>query len=315
MTFDELEQIRVTLHEKHKKIDRIFFIIATLIVVTLSSFMFFNHRNVSPIVVLFPAIFFSAVFLLIIYFLVAYFYTKNEAKAYKDAYKTYFVYGSLAKIFTNIKYEPDAGLSEGFVNDFMFTYDRYFSNDLVSATYKNIKFTQADVHTEQRHESTDSKGRTTTYYVTIFKGRFLEFDFDRNFSTNIVLHTHLFPGAEHPNPNGRKFEKLKTESPDFNKHFTLYAQDGVDALYVFDPAFMEKVQNLHAACDKPLLMTFMDKKLCIALDDGKDSFEAPGYRKPLNEDVEFEKVNSDIKVITNFVDSLNLDRYFKGEKK
>ena len=79
---------------------------------------------------------------------------------------------------------------------------------------------------------------------------------------------------------------------------------------------MEKIQNLYNSCGKEFLLTFMNKKLYIAINDGNDSFEPPvSCKYPLDEKAEIAKVEKDTKLITNFVDSLKLDRYYKGGAK
>lgn len=48
--------------------------------------------------------------------------------------------------------------------------------------------------------------------------------------------------------------------------------------------------------------------LIIALNDGKDSFEPPKASKPIDERAELAKIHADIKIITDFVNQLSLDR-------
>lgn len=325
MTFDEVENTRKLYEIKRSKIIKKIFIIDIFAVIFLLLINFFNGSVMlngfgnDPAEIIVPIITILAQVALISFvvgFFVLLFSTKKEIAAYKDAYKSYFVAASLAKVFSNISYNHAAGLDPAVVRQVMTTADRYNSNDYMTATYKNINFTQADVHTEEKHTTVDSDGHVRTYYVTLFKGRFLIFDFDRNFSTNLQVASRHFYGAKlKHSENQLKFERIKTESTEFNKKFRVFAEDGVDALYILDPAFMEKIQKLYADCRHELLLTFMDKKVYIAINDGRDSLEPPkNIRKPLDENTEIAKVQQDILTITNFVDSLNLDRYFKEPK-
>ena len=303
MTFKEVENARIAYRQKFNK--------ATFVCVLIFIILAFMLSLLSP----FFLIWFG-VFYLIIAIAITSFTTRKEYQQYKSSYKAYFVAASLAKVFTNIKYNHNAGLDPNIVRYAMTTADRYSSNDYMTATYKKINFTQADVHIEEEHTSTDNDGDTTTYYVTIFKGRFLVFDFNRNFTTNLQVASRRFYGSRllH-SANHLKFERIKTESNEFNKNFRIFAEDGVDALYILDPAFMEKIEQLYHDCGHEILLTFINKKVYIAINDGKDSLEPPkNTRKPLDEQAELEKVQKDILVITNFVDSLNLNRYFKEQK-
>lgn len=303
MTFKEVEDTRIAYYTKHRK--------ATIIAILIFIAMVVVFGIVFPFILLWLAMVYIVIAIIVVNTK-----TAKEYQLYKNSYKAYFVANSLAKIFTNINYSHELGLKPEIVRRAMTTADRYSSNDYMTATYKNINFTQADVHIEERHTTTDSNGHTRTYYVTIFQGRFLVFDFDRNFSTNLqVASRHFYGSRLRSSSNQLKFEKIKTESGDFNKKFKVYAEDGVDALYILDPAFMEKIQKLYQDCKHEILLTFINKHVYIAINDGKDSLEPPrNIRKPLDEKVELEKVKKDILVITNFVDSLNLDRYFKGGK-
>lgn len=50
---------------------------------------------------------------------------------------------------------------------------------------QNISVEQADVHIEEEYEPTDNNGNTTTTWVTIFRGKWMIFDFNKNFKSNI----------------------------------------------------------------------------------------------------------------------------------
>lgn len=326
MGFQEVENARKSYSEKRKKIAKkiSFFAIpisvGILILVAalrFGSFLLVLSSEISVFIlpmilmVMLPIIFILGMINLAVYLIIISVSTKNELSEYQKLYKAYFVAESFKKVFTDISYSHEAALAPEIVKQVMSTGDKYYSNDLMTAKYKNIGFTQADVRIEVESKSDDGPD-----YVVTFKGRFLVFDFDRNFASNLQVSSKSFHGEILPSTNNnRKFERIKTESNEFNKNFLIYAQDGVDALYILDPAFMEKIQNLYNYYNRPLLLTFMDKKVYIAINDWKDSFEIPSPNKPLNEAAELQKVQQDIFVITNFVDGLKLDKYFRGGKK
>lgn len=236
-------------------------------------------------------------------------------EAYKLAYKTYFIKRSLEKTFTNLQYTHNMGLPRPMVQTVMTGGDRYSSNDFIMATYKDINFVQADVHTERENRSRDSHGHTSTHYTTIFRGRFLIFEFKRDFNFRLVLFGKRFPGARLTSgTEGKKFKKMETESVDFNRRFNIYAQDGFEAFYILDPSFMEKIQAIGDSYKDNMLFAFIDKKLYVALNDNNDSFEPPQPDR-LNEKTELAEVEKEIKTIMQFVDKLALNRYMFGGKK
>jgi hypothetical protein len=59
---------------------------------------------------------------------------------------------------------------------------------------------------------------------------------------------------------------------------------------------------------KRVLFAFFENRLIVGLDDGKDSFEPPFAMKQIDEAKEIAKISNDIKIITDFVDQLSLDR-------
>ena len=71
---------------------------------------------------------------------------------------------------------------------------------------------------------------------------------------------------------------------------------------------MVKMEELSEKYNNRLALYFADNKLIIGINNGNDSFEPPNPKLPIDEKAEIEKVSNDIKVITDFVDELHLDR-------
>lgn len=301
MTFTDVEQARAAYQKKFQKS----WLIA-LAVVAASALLGFIFMPLAGDFSLFAVAFF-AVFALIVATVVVALITRKESAAYRKAYKAYFVAGSLEKAFTNLRYDHQKGLdknllkSTGMIN----TGDAFSSNDLTIAQYKSVKFIQADATIQEEH--TDSDGNTT--YVTIFRGRFMIYEFPKKFDFKLELvgkkfHAYRVPGKSPK--SGRKMQKMKTESTDFNRNFRIFGEDGFESFYLLDPAMIDRIDKIAARYDYKLLLGFLENTLLIALNDGKDSFEPPRFTKPLDEAAEMSKISSDIKVVTDFVDELLL---------
>ena len=198
------------------------------------------------------------------------------------------------------------GFSSEFINSvgMLYTADRYSSNDYMKGSYKNIGFEQSDIHIEEKHETTDSDGHTTTYYVTIFLGRVMIFDFNKTFKANVQVASRHF-GAN-ALPRKKKFSKVQMEDVEFNKKFQVYAENDHDAFYILTPHFMEKIKEIKTILGCEFMLGFVDNKLHIAINNNKDSFEYNVF-KPINEQKIEEDIGKDIKLITSFIDELNLD--------
>ena len=305
MNFQTVEQTRITYKQKYQKF---FFITSgvTIAIVIIASFALKIFTATLQDIIF--AVFF-VIFSLVIALIVATIATKNQAKAYQKAYKAYFVEQNLQKTFTDLQYDHEKGLAKDYLKStgMINTGDSYSSNDLTVAKYKNVKFTQADAHIQTQH--TDSDGNT--YYITIFRGRFMIFEFPKKFTFKLELIGKRFSAARIPGKDKeihRKMTKKSTESTEFNKAFRIFGQDDYESFYILDPALMVKIMTISEHYKNNLLFGFYDNQLLIALNDGKDSFEPPRFTKPIDEKAELAKIHNDIKVITDFVDQLSLDK-------
>ena len=313
MTFQELEQARA----KYAKKLKIFIIIglslfALSIILSLtgvfgfsgssafSKFNFFSSA-ISALVM--------GVFILAITAVIAVLVTHKDAKAYKALYKAYFVEQSLQKTFTDLHYNHNEGMPKEVLKStgMIYTGDIYSSNDFTSGKYKDVAFSQADVHIQE--VTTDSDGNTQ--YQTIFKGRWLVFEFPKPFTFRLQVVEKWFGANMKPHKDKttkRKIERIHTESVEFDKRFKVYAEDGFEAYYILDPAFISHIEDLDNSRKGKLMLCFIDNKLHVALYDNKDMFEPPNPLKTLDEQAEFSKINQDIRAVTDYVDFLKLDR-------
>lgn len=249
--------------------------------------------------------FFVIVFEIIITILL----TNKEKNEFIKKYKDTFVLESLKNTFTNLTYEPEKGLDPQIIHDtkMMNMGDRYNSNDYIKGKYKGINVELADVHIEEEHQTTDSNGHTTTTYITIFQGKWMIFDFNKQFKANVQVSQKGFMNDRRGRKIGEdKYKKIELEDPIFNKKFKTYAQNEHDAFYIITPSLMEKIKSLTEELKGKILLCFINNELHIGFYNNKDSFE-PNLYKKIDETKILEEVSSDIKIITNFIDKLNLD--------
>ena len=227
----------------------------------------------------------------------------KDAEKYRKAYKAYFVGNALAEGFKDYSYDHAKGIPKallartGMIN----TGDRYSSNDLVVGKYKDVKLMQADACIDDEH--TDSDGHT--YYTNMFKGRFMIYEFPKKFNFRMEVVGKRFTAYAIPN---RKFQKVKLESPEFNRRFRVWGEDGFEVFYLLDPAIIEQVQLLGEKYKDRVFLGFLNNTLVVGIDDGKDAMEPPRAKGPLNEKIEMARVKEDIKMVTDLVDKLKLDR-------
>ena len=300
---EELEEIRTKLKNKY--------IIGTIVIILVALILS---------LIIYPsaafAIFIPIVFIGIIIMIIA---TSKLNMQYKKTFKEVFVLKSLKERFTDLNYNPDIGINIITISKTKMINmgNKYHSEDYISAKYKDIKFEQADVHIQEEHTSTDANGHTTTSYVTLFKGRWMIFDFNKKFKADVQISEKGFGSSKVKTLFGKKeelFKKVSMESESFNKKFNVFAQNEHDAFYIITPSLMDRIEKLDNIVKGKLLLCFIDNRLHIGLYDNKDSFEPESVFKTINEEETIARISNDIDMITQFVDQLNLENnLFKKE--
>lgn len=262
----------------------------------------------------FPTILFIIFFIMFIGLIITLMCTIKLQNQYRKMFKDTFVRKSLEDKFTDLIYEPDKGISYNTIAETkmidMGDQDKYCSEDYISAKYKNIKLEQSDVCIREEHESTDSDGNTSSSIVTLFKGRWMIFDFNKEFKANVQVAQKGFQNAKRKRFFGKEeelFKKVSMESEEFNKKFNVFAQDEHDAFYILTPSLMERLEKLISINKGKIMLCFIDNKLHVVINDGKDSFEPGSVFKKIDEQKSINKISDEIDTITQFVDELNLD--------
>ena len=275
-----------------------------LILMTLT-IIYFKIKNI-PLEMLLA----TAPFALLIYlFFIMYIKSKVNGKdidKFNKEYKNTFVLKSLNNIFEDIKYNPNNGFKEEYIEKvgMLDTGDSYSSNDYISGKYKNISFEQSDIHIQEEHEEENEDGKKETEWVTTFMGRLMIFDFNKNFKANIQVTSCYF--SANTLPWSKRFTRVKMEDTEFNNSFMVFAESEHEAFYILTPHFMEKLKEITKQLKCGVMFCFVDNKLHIAIDNYTDSFEYNVFN-PINEKEIEESITKDIKLITDFVEELDLD--------
>ena len=309
MTFKEVEVARQAYDKKNRSFrKRAWIIYAILVVFGLMIQLgtvrpsFYGSSFIAPMTTAIW-LFVLSFFYLIIASIIVSASTNKEKLTYEKVYRSYFVEKVMRESFTDLYYchekkMPKEELSRTLM---VTTGDAYSSNDFTSGKYKDVNFSQADVCIQEEHKDSDGD----KHYVTIFRGRFMIFEFPKKFEKRLLV---AGKGAGAAVARSKEFKKLETESLDFNRHFRIYTEDGFEMFYLLDPAMMVRMENINNTYKGRTMFAFYENKLLIGINDGKDSFEPPRSNKPLDEKVELEKNLADVKVITDLVDSLRLNR-------
>lgn len=310
MNIDELKNLQLKIIKKNKLCNIIATIII-LIILAISIIIFLSNGTKLQLVIMYAL--FELIISIIIVSIVKSIINGGDIQLFNKSFKNIFVLKLLKDNFDNIVYDPDGGFNKYFIDDIgmLDTGDRYHSNDYISGVYKGIKFEQADIHIEEEHEEEDSDGNRRTVWETLFRGRLMIFDFNKKFKANIQVSSKYFDAESLP--WGKKFTRVKMEDVEFNKNFCVYTQSEHEAFYILTPHFMEKIKDVTNKLNCGVMFCFVDNRLHIAIDNNEDSFEYNVF-KPINEQEIEEDIIKDIKVITDFVNDLNLDNSLFGKE-
>lgn len=217
----------------------------------------------------------------------------NANKKFSLALKKTYVLKKLYMCFDNLEYEFSKNIEDLIEVEIRMIEggNRYFATDYISAKYKNVNVIFSDINIALEKRSN-----------TVFEGKLFIFDFNKKFKSNIIVCQNGFYNI---NKEGN-YNKILTEDFEFNKLFTVYTQSNQEAFYILTPSLMEKIKKIATNIDGIILFMFVNNKLHIRIKDGKDSFDHSLF-KTIDETKVVEEVSKDIKLITDFVDELDLD--------
>lgn len=260
---------------------------------------------------------FAIVIVLLIIYIIFEEVTKKKGlfKNYNDQNELYYkikndlVVATLKKHFTNIEYDAKKGFSESFIQEegMYTTGDIYSSEDYIEGKYKDKKFCQADINIQEEREEKDEDGNVKTYYVTTFSGRWLVFDFNKNFKSNLLIHSGQF-GKKNIKytMSGVEDKSIETDDSDFNKKFYILTANEHEAFYILTPHFMEKIKKVAEKFENcSIRLLFNNNKLHIGINGLSDSLEYTGIDE-IDKDKFEERIDNDLKLIINLVDDLDL---------
>jgi hypothetical protein len=194
----------------------------------------------------------------------------RKIKLISSKFKGKFVEEELKKVFPDSIYKQYDGFTEKEVveSGLLFNRDRFYSEDMISGNFESVNFRCSDVKQQEVR-----KTKNSTRVVTVFQGRFYEFDFHKPFKHDLLL---LQPMNFRPFSD---FHKVNTENINFNSELKVYARNELEAFYILTPDFMEKVRELDDKYLDKISFAFKNNKLYIAVDTRKDYFDFKAFKK------------------------------------
>lgn len=193
---------------------------------------------------------------------------------------------------------------EGWNKDYLEAYklfdfgNIYESDTKISAKYKDVFFSVANVVSGQR--SSNGKSSSTTYY---FKGLVAVYEFHKDFKGSLEI-------REEEHGYGRslvykKTDKVEFEDIVFNEQFNVYAADKEAAFYVVTPQFIEAFKEIKKRVPGTLIFCIQSDRLIIAIEGASNVFSFASARK--DGEAFVQKLIEEILPFRWFVDMFRLD--------
>jgi hypothetical protein len=182
-------------------------------------------------------------------------------------------------------------------------WDRAKFEDQLSGARAEAPFQFFEAHLEERRTTTDSKGRTRTTWVTVFKGQCLTVKFHKDF--NGVTKVYRDMGALNWFAKfGVKEPRVRLEDPVFEKAFEVYGSDQIEARFILTPDFMERLLGLERTFQgKQLRCAFAggEMLLCVA---GKNLLEAGSMNRKMDDLGRVREMLQDFAAIFLLIDAM-----------
>ena len=115
-------------------------------------------------------------------------------------------------------------------------WDRAKYEDRLTGSRNETPFEFFEAHLEEKRTTTDSKGRTRTTWVTVFRGQCLVVKFHKQFNgvTKVYRDMGMLNWFAKLGQMG-KGEKVKLEDVVFEKSFEVFSTDQVEARFILTP--------------------------------------------------------------------------------
>jgi len=161
-------------------------------------------------------------------------------------------------------------------------WDRAKFEDMLIGERSSSPFQFFEAHLEERRTTTDSKGRTRTTWVTVFRGQCLSARFPKEFKGVTKVYRDM--GALNFLAKlGVREPRVRLEDPVFEKAFEVYGSDQIEARFILTPDFMERLLGMERTFQgKQLRCAFAGGEMLLAV-AGKNLLEAGSMNRRMDD--------------------------------
>lgn len=185
-----------------------------------------------------------------------------------------------------------------------------------------IEFCELDISESYESGTGETSGKT---YREIFHGLFLIADY-KNIQFKTVLQSEflgsLKSGFDMSILNFReeiKLKKIKVQNFKFNKHFSVYSEDDIEARKILSPVILENLGNFAEENNMTIKLSFINNQVFIALGIGQifepDLRDVLPLRK-INLDLiekDAERIYNEISLVSDIIKDLRLNSHIQSD--
>ncbi len=185
--------------------------------------------------------------------------------------------------------------------------ERFKGEDMVTGKTGKTQIAFSELHSEYSVKTKNGRN-----WHTIFKGLFFQADFNKHFQGfTLVLpdiSQRLFGGL------GQKLQELfafrgelvKLEDPEFEKIFSVYSSDQIEARYILTPALMQRLKDFARNNKEQVRISFVNACVFVAISTNKNFFEPKIYTSLLDFKI-LQEYYDQLMLPIGIVDELNLN--------
>ena len=181
-------------------------------------------------------------------------------------------------------------------------WDRAKYEDFITGTRREVNFELFEAHLEERRTTTDSKGRTRTTWVTVFKGQCLRLNFHKTFYGRTLITRDA--GFFNRFGGGKGMQRAGLEDPTFEKIFEVYTTDQVESRYLLTPDLMQKLVDIEQVFKGGKLKACFDQGEVLITVQGGNLFEPGSMFKPLDSADRVRELLDDFNAVFNIIDEI-----------
>lgn len=239
-----------------------------------------------------------------------------HAKGYDRMFRTCVIEKIVHFIDEHLSYFPNRGVPESVYlksRIFLQKPDRYRGDNLVRGIVGQTEIAFSQIHSECKEESEDRDGKRETTWQTIFRGLFFLAGFNKDFKG----HTLVLPdmaqkifgevlGSLFQSWNFTRGELVKLEDPEFERFFVVYGTDQIEARYILSASLMKRITDFRKKTGKAICLSFMDKRVFVAIPYKETLFEPRLFRKTTSRE-SIRKYYDDLRLAVGIVRDLDLN--------